>query len=381
MEKIGLALVGSTGAIGNTHIEGIEEASSAKLIGVNARRQEPLTRQAAELEVHAYPKLDDLLGSSEVDAVIIATPQPSHLEIALRAIKAGKHVLVEKPLSVTPSEADQMVTAARDANLKLGVLFNNRFRPEAQKMRQLLDQGVIGKLYRASMVSGMFRTQNYYDSLAWRGTWKHEGGGALINQGIHAIDMFQWLSGMPKSCYGVLRTLKHNIEVEDYATAILEYEGGMTGTLSCDTVQAPNKQRIELYGEYGALIMEDWNVTLYSLEMPLQEFMDTDKTKQSISSQNSISLASPTHISEDFNIQPINNTHGPAIEDFCRAIIEGREPLINGEEGTKAQELVAAITLSGCSGEKVSVPVDRQQYDNLILELKSVQSLVSNFPG
>ena len=212
----------------------------------------------------------------------------------------------------------------------------------------------------------MFRTQDYYDRLDWRGTWNYEGGGALINQGIHAIDMYQWLAGMPESVYGVLRTLKHSIEVEDYATAVLEYKGGMTATLSCDTVQAPNKQRIELYGEYGALIMEDWNVTLYSLETPLQEFMDNDKT---------VRFVSPNHTFERLDIQSISNTHGPAIEDFCRAIIEERDSLISGEEGAKAQELVAAITLSGCTEDKVSLPVDRKIYDDLMSGLKGARKL------
>ena len=366
MDKVGLAIVGSTGAIGNTHIEGINTIRSGKLVGIYARRQEPLMKQAADLGVRGYPTLDELLSVNEIDAIIIATPHPSHLDITLKAIQAGKHVLVEKPIAVTPSEADQMVNAARAASVTLGVLFNNRFRPEAQKMRELLDQGVIGEVYRASMVSGMFRTQDYYDRLDWRGTWNHEGGGALINQGIHAIDMYQWLAGMPESVYGVLRTLKHSIEVEDYATAVLEYEGGMTSTLSCDTVQAPNKQRIELYGEFGALIMEDWNITLHSLETPLQEFMDNDKTVQ---------FVSPGHTSERFDIQGISNTHGPAIEDFCRAIIEERDPLISGVEGSKSQELVAAITLSGCTGDKVSLPVDRKIYDDLISGLKGAQKL------
>ena len=366
MDKVGLAIVGSTGAIGNTHIEGINNICSGKLVGISARRQGPLKEQAADLGVRAYFTLDELLSAPEIDAIIVATPHPSHLDITLKAIQAGKHVLVEKPIAVTPSEADQMVEAARTAKVTLGVLFNNRFRPEAQKMRELLDQGAIGEVYRASMVSGMFRTQDYYDRLDWRGTWNYEGGGALINQGIHAIDMYQWLAGMPESVYGVLRTLKHSIEVEDYATAVLEYEGGMTSTLSCDTVQAPNKQRIELYGEFGALIMEDWNITLHSLETPLQEFMDNDKTVQ---------FVSPDHTSERFVIERISNTHGPAIEDFCKAIIEERDPLINGVEGSKAQELVAAITLSGCTGDKVSLPVDRKIYDDLISGLKGAQKL------
>ena len=174
-----------------------------------------------------------------VDAVVIATPHPSHAEITTRAADAGKHVLTEKPMSVTPSEAVAMIQACRDAGVKLGVLFNQRFRPEAVMMRELIDSGAIGKVYRTSMTSVMLRTQDYYDRLDWRGTWQEEGGGALLNQGIHAIDLLQWLGGMPRCVFGVVSTLRHNIEVEDFSTALLQYEGGGQGTLHCSTSAGP----------------------------------------------------------------------------------------------------------------------------------------------
>ena len=366
MEQVGLAIVGSTGVIGKTHIEAIGQLSSCRLVGVNARRQEPLVQQASELGVKAYPTLVDVLSDSEVDAIVIATPHPSHRDITIQAVEAGKHVLAEKPMSVTPSEADDMVEAARRSGVTLGVLFNNRFRPEAIKMRELIDQGAVGKIYRATMTSAMFRTQDYYDRLDWRGTWQDEGGGALINQGIHAIDMFQWLAGMPQSVFGVVRTLKHTVEVEDYASAILEYEGGVLGILHCDTVQAPNQQRIEIFGENGALIMDDWNVTLHRLNTPVQEFLETDKT---------IKFIAPESEAETFKFEAVGGAHASAIDDFALAILAGREPLITGEDGMRSQELVAAITLSGCRGEKVSLPVDRSEYDGLMEELRRTRKL------
>jgi predicted dehydrogenase len=369
LEQVGLAIIGSTGIIGKTHIDAITQLTSCRLVGVNARRQEPLLQQASELGVKAYPTLEDALSDSEVDAIIIATPHPSHREITIQAVEAGKHVLVEKPMSVTPSEADDMIEAARRSGVSLSVLFNNRFRPEALKMRELIDQGAVGKIYRATMTSAMFRTQDYYDRLDWRGTWQDEGGGALINQGIHAIDMFQWLAGMPQSVFGVVRSLKHDIEVEDYATAILEYEGGALGTLHCDTVQAPNQQRIEIFGENGALIMDDWKVTLHRLKTPVQEFLENDKT---------VKFIAPESESETFEFEQVNGTHAPAIDDFSRAILEGREPAITGESGARSQELVAAITLSGCLGEKVSLPVDRAKYDGLMDELRQTRRLPGN---
>ncbi|MDE0744466.1 MAG: Gfo/Idh/MocA family oxidoreductase [SAR202 cluster bacterium] len=361
MEPVRVAIIGSTGAIGQTHIDAIDNLSSCRLVGVSGRRQPPLLQQAAQLSVTPYPSLDDVLGDSDVDAVIIATPHPSHKDITLRAISSGKHVLVEKPISVTPAESDEMVKAARKAKLTLGVLYNNRFRAEALKMHDLIKGGEIGNIYRGNMISAMFRSQDYYDRLDWRGTWKYEGGGTLINQGIHAIDMFLWLMGMPETVTGVLRTLKHRIEVEDYASSILEYENGALASIQCDTVQAPNKQRIEIYGENGAIIMDDWKVTLHRMKTPVQEFLETDRT---------VKFVPPDSTSETFDFGPEKGTHAPAIDDFCRAIREGRDPLVTGEEGARAQELVAAITLSGCTGKKVELPVDRSEYDQLMESLQ-----------
>ncbi len=367
--RVGLAIIGSTGAIGGKHLDAIGQLDSCELIGVHARRAEPLKSQADSLGVRSYQTLSEVFGDSDVDAVVIATPHPSHRDIALKAFEASRHVLVEKPMAVTPSEADDMIEGARASRMHLGVLFNNRFRPEALKMHDLINKGVVGKIYRATMTSAMFRSQDYYDRLDWRGTWDREGGGALINQGIHAVDMFLWLTGMPQGVFGAIRTLKHDIEVEDYASAILEYEDGVLGTINCDTVQAPNRQRIEIYGENGALIMEDWNVILHRLKTPLQEFLEQDKTAEFVAPETQIELSIPSSST---------NTHAPAIDDFCRSILGGRPPLVTGEEGAKSQEVVAAITLSGCRGEKVPIPVDRKEYDELVELLRHDRRLPSS---
>ena len=364
MDRVGLAVVGSTGIIGRVHIDAISQLDSCALVGITARRQEQLGMQARELDTIAYPTLDDALADDRVGAVVIATPHPSHVEITMRAAEAGKHVLTEKPMGVTPSEADAMIGACRDARVKLGVLFNQRFRPEAVRMRELIDSGAIGKVYRTSMTSVMIRSQDYYDRLDWRGTWQYEGGGALLNQGIHAIDLLQWLGGMPRSVFGVVSTLRHRIEVEDFSTALLQYDGGGQGTLHCSTSQAPNHQRLEIWGESGGIVMDDWNVTLHRLEIPVQEFIDEDRSEV---------FMSPGVRSETFKAGPESRTHAPAIDDFARAIMEDREPAIMGEDGLRSQEIVAAVTLSGHRGRLVEMPVDREEYDGLMGDLRGFE--------
>ena len=369
MNPVGLATIGSTGVIGRVHIDAIAQLDSCRLAGVNARTQPPLRQQAAELGVIAYPTLDDVLSDTSVDAIVIATPHRSHADITESAARAGKHVLVEKPMSVTLSEADHMIEVCRDAGVKLGVLFNNRFRPEALKMRELVEHGAIGEIYRVSMSSAMIRSQDYYDRLDWRGKWQAEGGGALLNQGIHAIDLMQWVGGLPTSVMGIVSTRGHDIEVEDFATAAMTYEGGGHGTLHCTTCQAPNHQRLELWGNDGAIIMDDWSVTLHRLQTSVEDFIQYDISP---------TYDSPGSTAETFTFKPVGGTHAPAIDDFARAIIEDRDPAITGEDGLRSQEIVAAVTLSGCRNKRADIPVDRAEYDALISELVSARRLPSS---
>ncbi|MCY4653636.1 MAG: Gfo/Idh/MocA family oxidoreductase [Dehalococcoidia bacterium] len=368
MNTVGLAIIGSTGVIGRVHIDAIEQLDSCRLVGVNARTQPPLRQQAAELGVAAYPTLDDVLSGTNVDAIIIATPHRSHADITESAASAGKHVLVEKPMSVTPSEADRMIEACQSAGVKLGVLFNNRFRPEALKIRQLVEQGAIGEIYRVSMASAMIRSQDYYDRLDWRGKWQAEGGGALLNQGIHAIDLMQWVGGLPTSVMGIVSTRRHDIEVEDFATAAMTYKGGGQGTLHCSTSQAPNHQRLELWGNEGAIIMDNWDVSLHRLETTVNDFIEHDRSP---------TYDSPESATETFSFDPAGGTHAPPIDDFAKAIIEARDPAITGEDGLRSQEIVAAVTLSGCRNKRVDIPVDRAEYDSLLSELVTARRLIT----
>jgi len=334
---------------------------NAKLVAVAAVRPGPLHAQAQGLGVKGYTSLDELMADRDVDAVIIATPHPSHCEITLKAASAGKHVFTEKPMSVTLAEADAMIEAARSAGVLLGVLYQNRFRPEYQKARSIIEDGLLGDIYRTHMVHATIRSQNYYESASWRGTWAGEGGGVLLNQGIHSIDILQWLAGMPRSVCGTVASLKHGIEVEDFASALLKYDNGGQGSVHCNTVQSPNEVVVKLWGEQGSMAVSDRRVTLDLLEQPISDFMRTGGPGTS---------AHVPHKTQVFDFEPLKNAHAPAIGDFAGAVLKGRDPAVTGEEGLKPQELAAAILLSGCLGGKVSLPVNRTMYDGLLGDLR-----------
>jgi predicted dehydrogenase len=369
VDTVNFAVVGSTGVIGRVHVEAINRLDNANLVGVAAVRPAPLVKQAEELGVRAYTSLDELLDDPTVDAIVIATPHPSHPSITLKAVEAGKHVLTEKPMAVTVSQAESMVKAARSAGVTLGVLYQNRFKPECQKARGLVEEGALGEIYRTLTVHGTIRSQDYYARRPWRGTWDQEGGGVLINQSIHSLDLLQWLGGMPRAVYGLVSTLKHRIEVEDFASALLEYDNGGHGIVHCNTVQSPNEIRLEIWGERGRMIVCDGRLTLYRLEVPIDEFINDDKSP---------TFTSPPGREETFRFKSAPNPYAATIQDFANAIIQGIDPAIPGEEGVRSQELSAAITLSGCRDEKVYLPLDRQANDDLVEEMRRLRRLPSH---
>jgi UDP-N-acetyl-2-amino-2-deoxyglucuronate dehydrogenase len=370
LDTVGLGVVGPSGVIGRKHVAEVAASPYARLVAIHDVNQDPAREQAAELNTKHHADLDSLLADPEIDAITIATPHPTHLAIALQAFEAGKHVLTEKPVAASPAEADEMVDAARAAGLTLGVVFQNRLRPDAIRVKQLVDEGYLGKLYRTSIMMASFRAQGYYDSAPWRGTWKGEGGGALFNQGVHYLDLFQWLGGMPVNVVGQAGTLMHDIEVEDSASALVEYASGAQGYIHCNTVQIPSDTRIELWGERRGIVMTDDDITVYEPEVGLLEFSKRERDN---------AFAKPTLISSALDVPVTSADHQDAIDDFANAIAEGREPAVPGHEGLKSLELASAIILSSCRRESVDLPIDRKAYDELVDELAERRSLFT--PG
>lgn len=361
-EKVRFGIIG-VGGMGSGHcgmLGQIEEAELSAICDVN-----PATRDsvAAKYGVPAFATHEELLASNLVDAVIIATPHYFHPPIAQAAFARGIHVLSEKPLGVTVSSVDKMLASAKQSGVKFGAMFQMRAEPQNQAAKQIVASGQLGNIYRTSLVMGWYRTQAYYNSGGWRATWAGEGGGVLINQAPHYLDLFTWLGGLPISITGQTRTRLHDIEVEDEAFATLEYQNGAHGYLYASTTEAPGHNLLEVCGDRGKIVLNNGVLKHYTIEGGIRDFTTTSGEM----------WASPTatEVPVELPPAPVPGGHSAITRNFARAILFGEPLLAPGEEGLKAVELIDAIILSGKSGKTVTTPVNRAEYDALIEKLKA----------
>ena len=361
-DTVRFGIVG-TGGMGSGHcnmMAQIPEARLAALCDVNPATLRPL---AEKYSVPAFATHHELLDSGLVDAVIIATPHYFHPPIAEDAFAKGIHVLSEKPLGVTVSAVDRMLTAAKASGLIFGAMFQMRAEPQNQAAKQIVASGALGNIYRTNLVMGWYRSQAYYNSGGWRATWVGEGGGVLINQAPHYLDLFTWLGGLPTAITGNTRTRLHDIEVEDEAFATLEYANGAHGYLYASTTEVPGHNMLEICGDQGKIVLHGSNLKHYAVDGSIKEFT-TNATEM---------WGSPKSEEVPVTLQPAPTPGGHAAitRNFARAILYGETLIAPGEEGLKAVELINGIILSGKSGKTVSTPVDRQEYDALIEKLKA----------
>lgn len=358
MKKTSFGVIGVKG-IGRAHMEAIISSEKAELLAVADINEKEGKFAASKYGAEWYRDYEKVLERKDLDAVTVCTPHFLHHPMTVKALEYGKHVLVEKPMARTVREADAMIQAARKRGLKLGVVFQHRTDPVSCEIKRLIESGEIGRIYRALMESCIFRTQAYYDSDAWRGKWATEGGGALINQTIHQIDLFQWFVGMPVKLQGWISTMYHNVEVEDIASAIIQFANGAHGVLQVGTVDVISTRRFEICGEKGKIEKTE-NTRLALLGKPLTEYI-AQKEKWGTRPEYRWTEIKPKAESR--------GGHRALIEDFASAVLEDREPLVNGEEGRKALEIVNAVILSSFEEKPVSFPVDRDAYDRLMEKL------------
>ena len=248
MEKVRFGIIG-VGGMGQAHAKNIQEIEETQLTAVSDTDKKTAEKVSKEYKVTGFTDYKELLTSGLIDAVIVATPHYFHPEIGIAAMEADVHVLTEKPIAVSVKAADSLLEAAKRTGKVFGVMYQSRSLPAIRVAREIIESGRLGEIRRTLMVNPDYRCQAYYDSSTWRATWAGEGGGVLINQAPHGIDLFMFLGGMPSRVTARIRTRLHNIEVEDEADALLEYSNGAWGYYLASTDEAPSEKRIEIAGD------------------------------------------------------------------------------------------------------------------------------------
>jgi UDP-N-acetyl-2-amino-2-deoxyglucuronate dehydrogenase len=347
MDRVyGFALVGC-GTIARTHVEAIAAVPRARLVAV-CDVVEGRARQLAATAGAEATDLDQILERKDVDVVAVLVPSGLHASIGTRAAEAGKHVLVEKPIDVTLEAADRLIGTARRAGVKLGVISQHRFDPGMRQLREAVDSGRLGRLVLGDAIVKWYRTQQYYDSGDWRGTWALDGGGCLINQGIHSVDLLRWIMGPVERVFARCATAAHRIEVEDVALGLLRFANGALGVLEASTAVYPGMaERLEVTGTEGTMVVEAGQLTLCELRQGRDD-PDYGRKLGRTDATGTAGSASPA-IGSD--------AHRAQLADFVAAIDEDRDPLVDGEQGRNALELVLAVYESARSGREVELPL------------------------
>jgi len=345
----GIAIIG-TGMISHFHARAIAEVRGAKLVACYDRAPEAAKRFAKEVGCEAYSDLDEMLASPEVDIVSVATPSGAHMEPAVAAARAGKHVIIEKPLEITLKRCDRIIRECEKAGVKLSSIFPSRFHDSSIKMRKAVDAGRFGRLTLGDAYVKWFRTQEYYDSGAWRGTWKLDGGGALMNQAIHTVDLLTWLMGPVDEIQAQTATLAHKrIEVEDVATATLKFANGALGVIEASTAAYPGYlKRIELHGNEGTAVLEEEDIKTWDFAKKSRSDAAILKAMQSSKSSGG-GAADPSAIG--------HHGHTMQFRDFVKAIKTDGTPAVDGHEGRRSVEIILAIYKSAMSGKTVKLPL------------------------
>jgi UDP-N-acetyl-2-amino-2-deoxyglucuronate dehydrogenase len=336
---LGIAIVGA-GAVARYHAQAVAQAAGARLVAVSRSDAARAAEASAEFGVPCETSIEALLARPDVDAVAICTPSGQHAAQAVAAARAGKHVLVEKPMALTLADADAMIAAAREAGVRLGVAFQRRTEPAYQAVRQAVAAGALGPVVMGAASVPYFRSQDYYRGAPWRGTWAQDGGGALMNQGIHLVDLLLWFLGDVAEVTARADTLAHAIEVEDNLACTLAFTSGALGAIYATTAAAPGfPHRIEVYGTRGGVQVEGEAVVRWHAATPAPAAPAESGAAAAGAG------ASPTAIG--------TAGHARLLADFVEAVREDRPPLVTGEEGRRSLALVLAVYESARSGQPV----------------------------
>jgi predicted dehydrogenase len=342
----GFGIVGA-GVIAGLHAEAIASLPGAQLIAVTDVATDRAQSFAAIHDCAAETDLGALLERDDVDVVSVCVPSGLHAEVGVRAASAGKHLVVEKPLDVSLGAADRLISAARAAGVVMTVMSQHRFDKGLIELRRLLDDGQLGRLVLGEASTKWYRTQAYYDSAAWRGTWTLDGG-SLMNQGIHYLDLLLWTMGPVAEVAALFSTQSHEMEAEDAALAVLRFSSGAVGTVVASTAVFPGfAQRLEISGTGGTVVVEDGEIVRCELS--------ADSAGPGV--RGSTAAGGGTQSAAAANPAGLDIAgHAAQLGDFLDAIDEGRAPSVTGDDGRAALQVACAIYESARDGRTVRLP-------------------------
>jgi len=338
--KIGI--VGG-GNISDTHARAAAAIPGVEIVACVGANRERTTRLAAPYGARVYDDYDQFLGHRPMDMVAIGSPSGLHAEQGIAAAKRGLHVLSEKPLDITTKRADDLIAACERAAVKLGVFFQDRLRPAVIEIKRMIDSGELGTPVMIAGRVRWYRPPEYYSGSKWRGTWALDGGGALMNQAIHTVDLVQWMFGPVARVSASVATRIHKIEVEDTAAAVIEFASGAIGTIEATTSLYPGyPRRLEVTGSRGTLVLEDDKLVRVDMQ----------------SSASAPAAAAPAAAPPENASSPVvsdASAHQRVIEDFIRAIQNNTIPSCDGREGRRSVQLVEAIYAAARSRQPVTL--------------------------
>jgi predicted dehydrogenase len=352
MKTIRIAIVG-LGNMGQIHARNILDGKIPRLQLAAIADTDP-ARLALFPGPRAFANLEDLLKAGGIDAVLIATPHYHHTAAGITALNTGLHVLIEKPISVHRGDCERLLAAHTRKDQIFAAMFNQRTDPTYRKLRHLIQAGELGEIRRVHWtVTNWFRTAAYYASSGWRATWAGEGGGVLLNQCPHNLDLFQWLFGSPKRVRGFCQFGRyHDIEVEDDVTAYFELANGAHATFVASTGEAPGTNRLEVAAERGKVVLENERLVFTRNEEPMSVF--SRRTKDGFATPPTWNVSIPT--------RGTGGQHVEILQNFTEAILDGKPLIAPAEEGIHSVELANAILLSSWTDKTVDLPLDAAEY-------------------
>lgn len=357
MKKVRIGLIG-IGNIGSSHMNHLMkgEVGGGELVAICDCNPDRLkwAKDTYGDRARYFDNSEEFFNANMIDAVIVATPHYDHPILAIKAFEKGLHVLIEKPAGVYTKKVREMNEIAEKSGKIFGIMYNQRTNPLYQKLKDLIDSGELGEIKRTNwIITNWYRPQSYYNSGGWRATWSGEGGGVLLNQDPHQLDLWQWTCGMPKRVRAFCGFGKnHNIEVEDDVTAYVEYENGATGVFVTSTSDAPGTNRFEITGDNGKIVIEDEKLIFWRNRVS-ERVYNADITKM---------FGAPECWKCEIPINGLNTQHVGILNNWVDAILHGTKLMAPGEEGIKGLTISNAMHLSAWTDNWVDLPLDEDLY-------------------